>query len=724
MKKIIFACLLILLIMQTSIFVAFATTQNENISLDLELSSYDYFGESYKIDVKDNQFNARLKNSLNCDSYLSFYLFSPTANRVNLWLYTESADLEEVTINFKQGESKLISLRVVGLNILGIKGESESNFLIISGIKITSEKLDEKSYLLPSLDLAIKKDISENNVCITLYPRSVYGVKDITYQCESEVSAQGDKYYFSRLGYDYFVNFTVTDNINQTKSITVTIPKLNNLNSKFSLTKGIVTGKIKDVTFASEGDSYLLAVENIGVEFELSYRGKDLTVTTSNGVYTDFLPEIGYTFSAKCDQIIFSSSQNFDLFIRNVQSVDVCSEQFYISYDTSWANELIIPRIDKPTFSEIGEHSIKCSNQYVQSYIVVNGEKIRSDTLSSNIEGKHEIIYEYDDGDTVATYLYSVNLFDTTAPSISFSIPNIVEYGDVVDLTEFAVFDLSECDVEILLYMSDQLVSDANYSTYLGEVGEYMLVVSATDRSSNHNFSVKSFEFEIKDTTSPTLVEFSLLDSVEVFSEITPIISFDDLSDYVINSYYIFEELPYNFENSFKANAIGEYEIVCVCTDIYGNSETVQKWVSVVDTKCPIIELNGVLKFDSEDFLSFDIFSIQDEYDSFPVVEITCKLNGNEVETIANGVFYQGYGEYRFTVSATDSSGNHAQEEYTLLLEDPNPSQVAPSGTDEIEIREDGVFGCNGCNGDVSLLDSTIILSLFLVVGKIFLRKK
>ena len=75
-------------------------------------------------------------------------------------------------------------------------------------------------------------------------------------------------------------------------------------------------------------------------------------------------------------------------------------------------------------------------------------------------------------------------------------------------------------------------------------------------------------------------------------------------------------------------------------------------------------------------------------------------------------------------MSATDSSGNHAQEEYTLLLEDPNPSQVAPSGTDEVEIREDGVFGCNGCNGDVSLLDSTIILSLFLVVGKIFLRKK
>ena len=110
MKKIIFACLLILLIMQTSIFVAFATTQNENISLDLELSSYDYFGESYKIDVKDNQFNARLKNSLNCDSYLSFYLFSPTANRVNLWLYTESADLEEVTINFKQGESVGIHL--------------------------------------------------------------------------------------------------------------------------------------------------------------------------------------------------------------------------------------------------------------------------------------------------------------------------------------------------------------------------------------------------------------------------------------------------------------------------------------------------------------------------------------------------------------------------------------------------------------------------------------
>lgn len=719
MKKIIIiACLLLLFILQASIFVAFATEQVD-IKLKASKSNYDYFGDAYKIEVSGGEFSVDFENQITGTGFLTLYVYSPVRGSVIIKPYNDSDNGTERAITFRQNETKLINLPLYDIGyVSGLVGECESDYLIFSCIQLSQSMVNSKTYELDTLAFSHKKTFTADYVDVEYSVRSTNQIKSIDVVGDGNFTKSERLIRAERKSQDYFLTVTVTDVLDRVESCTITIPKSGEINDEFALSGGTVNGSSDGVSFAKGAKEYLLNInQQSGMEFEFSSSATDLTVITNNGELSDFCSEISYTFYTKCNQVRFVSSQNFELHIKNLHVINQSSDQVFPSLSIK-SETIVMPDIQKPTFSETGVYDIGQNVDGITSvYYIYDGKKIVSQNLDGKKEGIYQIFYEYASGGTVATVSHEIVLTDTTAPSIACNYSNELEYGERYDLTDFSVDDLSGFVLTFVLYKDGSIENVDSFSEFVGDIGSYVLECTAIDLSSNQNSSIYRHEFEIKDTTPPTLTEFICDDEIEVLSEIEPVITCSDLSNVEIKTYYVFDNLPYEFESSFVLEKIGEYEVFVECKDEHGNVTSDSKTVVAVDTEKPEIELSGEIEFDSENFFSFSSFEIEDRYDSYPVVTIIVTYNGAEINSVANGIFYQGYGEYVFSVIAVDGSGNSNQKEYTLTLENPTQNVESPTVEPSPTIRDEGVFGCSANSKE------ELLLVLFILVGAIILRK-
>lgn len=726
MKKIIFACLLLFIILQTSIFVASATAQN--ITLQSERVDFDYYGESYRVDISDGEFSVDFSNEISHSGYITFYLYSPIKTTLSLWLYSTESEGSEINIDLKRNEMKLVNLPCYNLNkVKGIKGESESDYIVLSCLSLTIEPKIKPSCILPSIDICYDLVVKEDRVEYTFCPRASNGIKSFIVQNGINAEQIGYLVKTDRADQDYFLTATLEDNIGQTKTVSVIVPAKNHESGHVELSSGDITGAKGDIRFVSGKKSYTLHSENAkGMHFEFAYIGDgDLTISTENGIYNGFSTQNCYTFSANCDQIDFYSDKSFALFIKNVNAYACLDERYFLSPNSFDVDKIELPNITIPDITETGEYDITSNSEYVKSvYYEYNGLKTVSNTLLGKNEGNYLITYEYQKEDLSAVITKNLTLRDTKAPSVEFDIDSVIEYGDKVNLTSFIVKDNSEYTTTIALYFDNALIQVDDYTEFLSKVGKYKLVVTATDLSASQNSSSPYFEFEIKDSVAPVITEFSIPSSVEVLAEVIPVIAVQDLSSVTVQTSFIYDGVPYLFENKFTPNKLGEYTVTVICKDEWENTSQKSLTLTVKDTISPDIVLDGELKFDNQNFLSFSKITALDNFDEFCSLEIVPSKGGKILEIVGNGIFYDGYGVYSFSVTAKDSSGNSTQKVFTLNI--PNPNANLDNNQDqnhdnEPTIREEGLFGCTGCNAtDFSQL---FLVFLFFNLG-VILRKK
>ena len=304
MKKKLFACLLmVLLLLQASIFVAIA--QQSEISLNTQESTYDYFGNAYEIDIESGEFSVSFKNEVYAQNYLVFYLYSPTNANISIKAFDEIDYGAEMNFSLNAGETKLVTLPTLGFSrLIGLAGESNSEYLIISGIKTSESIASPKSFYMPSIAFCYQKSYTADYVEINYLIRSANQVQSVEFICENALTQNTNSIIAERKEQDYTLTVRVIDKAENQQTLTFVIPKIGEIASEFELTGGTVKGVVEDTTFARGAKVYTLTTNaNSGIEFELFTDAVDLTIITQNGEIKGFCPQICYTVMAKSNQI-------------------------------------------------------------------------------------------------------------------------------------------------------------------------------------------------------------------------------------------------------------------------------------------------------------------------------------------------------------------------------------------------------------------------------------
>ena len=267
------------------------------------------------------------------------------------------------------------------------------------------------------------------------------------------------------------------------------------------------------------------------------------------------------------------------------------------------------------------------------------------------------------------TQTFEVTVQDTTAPTFDF-IPNqIIESGqDNFDWTTFIknVEDNSFQDVIV-----EEKVDTVDYNT----PGEYFVTVTASDV--HGNIKEHTFNVYVQDTIAPT-VNMEKSYTIEAANQdidwTKEIISFTDNSDGPIYAEEVIDLVSYD--------SPGFYIVTILVYDSYGNENTQDIEITIVDTTAPTI--NGtsnyeyVLETNLPDYLAG--ITATDIVDG----ELTAKITVDD-----SAVIYNQVGRYPVTYQVTDSNGNTAEETIEVFVKELIPPVITLSG-DESEVVELG----------------------------------
>lgn len=738
MKKKLFACLLLVFIVQASILI-FATDVNAetNIILNAPKSSYDYFGDAYYIEMTDDTAQVEFENTVENGKYLSFYLFSPRKTNVFICLYSENDFGEEISVYMNKNTLLKVFVPFGSISSArGISIETEADFVVVCGLNVSDNTTSESGYKFELLDLSLNATVEDDSVSVDIKTRSIYPVKSIAVESTEEVTVDGNTIKALRKEQEYSVVIIVTDENDSAVRKTYVVPALEYADSDFEVKGGTFSGKKGSERFYGGGNKYITEFDSKSAYFKFCYFGEDLTVKVGDNVVSGFYSGITYDIIAN-SKVKFYSNGEFELIISGFESRETdCDIDFSVSYSFNQFKDFVFPWIDALDISEIGIYDLNVLHSEGELSVSYSfeGKDFQKDKLNGLKEGEYTVRYllKNQDEETLFTYVYT--LIDTVLPIINANISKTIELGTTIDLTDYTATDTSGCSVKVeIKYGSENILID-DLSSFCPKAGEYTVTYIATDFSKSANVMRKSYTVDVRDTTSPTLSDINCSSEVDVFGEIKPQFTVQDISEVTVETGYILDSIPYVFNESFTPIETGEYTIYVKCVDQYGNESKKEKIVSVLDKIAPVINKNAELKFDSEDFMSFSNITAEDNYDSFPNVSITAYYESENLEVNGNGIFYQGFGEYIINVVATDRSGNSSNARYVVNVKNEDETQEIPSGNigeenensdaendTEVNPREEGVLGCNGC---ASMHFSDVILGMFFVVGIKLFRKK
>lgn len=132
--------------------------------------------------------------------------------------------------------------------------------------------------------------------------------------------------------------------------------------------------------------------------------------------------------------------------------------------------------------------------------------------------------------------------------------------------------------------------------------------------------------------------------------------------------------------SAFDSTKVGEYKIVYVASDAFGNRDTAIRTVFVIDNIAPVITLNGNDPMEVEVFTTFNDpgVSVSDNYDLVVNAVVSSNVNTNVL------------GSYTILYEAKDAAGNVTSLTRTVNVVDNTAPVLMVANTDTITVE---VFG-------------------------------
>lgn len=244
-----------------------------------------------------------------------------------------------------------------------------------------------------------------------------------------------------------------------------------------------------------------------------------------------------------------------------------------------------------------------------------------------------------------------LKIIDPLPPLITLTKPLIIEVSQPFVWQNFMTIK-DNVDTIIVVEIDDKNV-------HYHQIGNYELVIKATDRSGNQ--TIETLVLDIRDTTKPTITLKSKPPGITVYESITRTL----LESYVISISDNYDHLSFTdlvIVHDIEENVLGIYSIYYELSDLSGNKTTVKLNVHVIDPIKPTITLTKALIFDvfSVEPFWIDHFSFSDNFT--PTDKLTYKFTVSPKMNVI--------GKYPLTLEVVDSSLNKAiYQDYVVIID-------------------------------------------------------
>jgi|GEM_PF-905663 len=303
-----------------------------------------------------------------------------------------------------------------------------------------------------------------------------------------------------------------------------------------------------------------------------------------------------------------------------------------------------------------------------------------SGSVNANAVGTYTLTYSASDGTNTATKTRTVNVVDTTPPTITLvgaSSLTVECHSSFVDPGASAN-DACAGSVPVI----------SSGSVNLNTPGTYTLTYSATDPSGNTTLATRTVN--VVDTTPPviTLAGSNPL-TVECHTSFTdPGATANDACA---------GPVAVTASGSVNVNAVGSYTITYSATD-GAHTATKPRTVSVVDTTPPVITLTGANPLTVECHGTF--------VDPGATANDACA--GSVPVTASGSVNANTAGTYTITYSASDPSGNTVTATRTVNVVDTTPPSITLNGANPMTLEchsgfvDPGATASDVCAGNLT----------------------
>ncbi len=242
---------------------------------------------------------------------------------------------------------------------------------------------------------------------------------------------------------------------------------------------------------------------------------------------------------------------------------------------------------------------------------------------------------------------------DITPPVITLNGNETVQLNEKSEYVELGATAQDNVDGVVNISISGQVDNNTP--------GAYIITYSAQDSAGNQ--SEKTRTVNVLDVTPPVLTLIGsqniILNGGEPYFESGAFASDNYDSDVTVN-----------ISGIVDSNTLGLYEIIYTATDSSGNQAQSTRFVEIVDTMPPQIDLNG------PELVTLPIgtpyiepgFNVYDHFDQNPMTNISGEVNENLI------------GVYVINYTVVDQSGNSASASRTIKYIDTTPPLIILTG--------------------------------------------
>ncbi|MBK3914770.1 LapB repeat-containing protein [Listeria ivanovii] len=215
--------------------------------------------------------------------------------------------------------------------------------------------------------------------------------------------------------------------------------------------------------------------------------------------------------------------------------------------------------------------------------------------------------------------------------------------------------------------------SDFTEKVNLNKVGKYEVTLNSEDSYGNKANPV-IIEVTVYNQISP-IFQNVLNQTIEATNKLPSLSTIFNIKsiDYMTGAKI---KVTYTSEQPIKGNVPGKYSVKVTTKDTAGNTAETTVTLTIVDTTLPVLIIN-------KEKISYTKGKTISEKQLFQDIEVSAVDNNGTVEVtsnIAKVVNWNKVGDYKLTITATDSSGNITKNTIILTIKDSEKSlHIVPS---------------------------------------------
>lgn len=292
-------------------------------------------------------------------------------------------------------------------------------------------------------------------------------------------------------------------------------------------------------------------------------------------------------------------------------------------------------------------------------------------------------VHATDASGNAAEKTFTINVADTTAPSISEIPDQVNELGTPINVITPAFTDNgpgpNDVTVEGLPSGVEYDQSSNTISGSADDKDEYNITVKVTDPSGNE--SQESFVLSVRDTSAPNVTpignqhkEFGTpIDSV------TPFVIDNDKGPNTITVEGLPPGVTYDRQTntiSGTATSVGEYDVTVRVTDPSQNEANLVTFkITIEDTIAPVIDEIGDQRVTEDQPITAIPVVVDDPTAQIVAESLPQGVTYNHTTKVIEGT-PETPGDYPVIVRATDSQGNESTKPFVLTVVDTTPPSI------------------------------------------------